>query len=64
MDILGPGFSKGACLDRLLGPWRRRAAPFWWRPPGNTSTTWMLLEYAHISITMEDAREPLLAMAT
>jgi hydroxymethylpyrimidine pyrophosphatase-like HAD family hydrolase len=63
LDILGPGISKGAALDRLLGSLEEEGSPVLVAAAGDHLNDMELLEYAHISITMEDAREPLLAMA-
>ncbi|HCP08041.1 MAG TPA: hypothetical protein DIT24_06275, partial [Synergistaceae bacterium] len=63
LDILGPGISKGAALDRLLGSLVEEGSPVLVAAAGDHLNDMELLEYAHISITMEDAREPLRAMA-
>jgi|LSQX01.2.fsa_nt_gb Cof subfamily protein (haloacid dehalogenase superfamily) len=63
LDILGPGVSKGAAMKRLLEALLEKDGPALVAAAGDHLNDLELLEHADIAITMEDAREPLRAVA-
>jgi len=63
LDILGSGISKGAAMKRLLEVLLEKDDPALVAAAGDHLNDLELLQYADIAITMEDAREPLRAVA-
>ena len=59
LDILGPGISKGAAMERLLGLMLEKGGPALVAAAGDHLNDLEMLEQADIAVTMEDAREPL-----